>query len=81
MGGAVPTSLHMISYVLPGTPHLVRVRIRVRVGVRARARARARVRVSVRGRVRKHAAPAGAALVDRVPVLLIEAERARVRLG
>ena len=31
--GAVPTSLHMISYVLPGTPHLVRGRGRVGLGV------------------------------------------------
>ena len=77
MGGAVPTSLHMISYVLPGTPHLVRVRVRIRVGVRARVRVMGRGRV----RVRRHAAPAGAALVDRVPVLLIEAKRARVGLG
>ena len=33
MGAAVPTCLHMISYVLPGTPHLVRVRVRVRIGL------------------------------------------------
>ena len=33
LGAAVPTSLHMISYVLPGTPHLVRVRVRVGIGV------------------------------------------------